>query len=279
MTMQSSEHSELKDLEIELLLEAIFRQFGYDFRQYAPASLRRRILHCMRQEELKTVSLLQDRVLHDPGCMQRFLSRVTVNSTDMFRDPLFFKSFHHQVTPLLRQFPLARIWHAGCSTGEEVYSVAILLSEEGIYDQCRIYATDLSEAALAQAKVGVYPLSAMRGYSENYLRAGGKKSLAEYYTAAYGKAIFHAPLRRNVVFAQHNLATDGSFNEFHAIMCRNVMIYFNQPLGARVLRLLFDSLGPSGVLALGLKEVLHASTEGASFEPFDGTAGIYRKVC
>ncbi|MBK5293896.1 MAG: protein-glutamate O-methyltransferase CheR [Acidobacteriia bacterium] len=269
---------ELEQVETKLFLEGVFRRYGYDFRQYAPASMKRRIHLCLQREELKTVSALQDRILHDPVCLERFLLTVTVNTTGMFRDPRFYIAFREIVTPLLRQYSGARIWHAGCSTGEEVYSMAILLREEGVYDQCQLYATDLSEAALGRAEEGVYSLSQMRGYSENYLSAGGKGSLAEYYTAAYGKAILHATLRRNVVFAQHNLTTDGSFNEFQVILCRNVMIYFDQSLQARVSRLFYDSLFPSGLLALGIREVLHSAPEGVHFEVLDNASRIYRKV-
>jgi len=269
---------ELENLETELLLEAMFRRYGFDFRQYSPASLRRRILACMRQEGMATVSALQDKVLHDAAAMERFLLAATVNVTEMFRDPAFYRAFRAKVAPLLREKRLARIWHAGCSTGEEVYSVAILLQEEGLYDRCRFYATDLNEVVLARAREGIFPLSAMRLYSENYAGAGGKGSLAQFYTARYGNAIFHAPLRRNIVFAAHNLATDGSFNEFDAILCRNVLIYFNQQLQARVVQLFRDSLRLGGVLGLGSKESLRASAAEAGFEELDPAAKLYRMV-
>ena len=269
---------ELEDLETELFLEGMFRRYGFDFRQYSPASLRRRIRACMRQEGIATVSALQDKVLHDAAAMDRFLLAATVNVTEMFRDPAFYRAFRAKVAPLLREKRQARIWHAGCSTGEEVYSVAILLQEEGLYDRCRIYATDLNEAVLARAQEGIFPLSAMRLYSENYAGAGGKGSLAQFYTARYGNAIFHATLRRNIVFAAHNLVTDGSFNEFDAILCRNVLIYFNQQLQARVVQLFRDSLHLGGVLGLGSKESLRASPAGAGFEELDPAAKLYRMV-
>ncbi len=269
---------ELEDLETELFLEGMFRRYGFDFRQYAPASLKRRIRACMRQEEIETVSALQDQVLHDAAAKNRFLLAVTVNTTEMFRDPAFYRAFRDKVVPLLRERPRTRIWQAGCSTGEEVYSVAILLHEEGLYDRCLIYATDLNEAVLERAREGIFPLSAMRRYSENYFDAAGQGSLAEYYTASYGNAIFHEPLRRNVVFAPHNLVTDGSFNEFDAILCRNVLIYFNQALQARVLNLFLDSLPPGGVLGLGAKESMCASPYEADLETLDGAAKLYRKV-
>ena len=269
---------ELEDLETELFLEGMFRRYGFDFRQYSPASLKRRIRACMREAGIETVSALQDKVFHDAAAMDRFLLAVTVNVTEMFRDPAFYLAFRDKVAPLVGERPRARIWHAGCSTGEEVYSVAILLHEEGLYERCLIYATDLNEAVLGRAREGIFPLSAMREYSENYIHAGGKGSLAEYYTACYGNAIFHAPLRRNVVFAQHNLVTDSSFNEFDAILCRNVLIYFNQALQARVLKLFCDSLPPGGVLALGAKESLRGSPCEAQFEILDGAVKLYRMV-
>lgn len=269
---------ELEDLETELFLEGLFRRYGFDFRQYAPASLKRRIRACMKREGIETVSALQDKVLHDTAAMERFLLAVTVNVTEMFRDPAFYRAFRDKVAPLLRERKRVKIWHAGCSSGQEVYSVAILLEEEGVYDRCRIYATDLNEAVLGGAREGIFPLSAMRGYSENYAAAGGKGSLAEYYTASYGNVIFRPALRRNVVFAPHNLATDGSFNEFDAILCRNVLIYFNQELQARVLRLFRDSLPPGGVLALGARESLRAPPAVAGFEELDGAARLYRMV-
>src|SRR6185295_14742042 len=174
-----------------------------------------------------TISGLQEKVLHDSACMERLLLDLSINTTAMFRDPTFYLAFRQHVVPLLRTYPFVRIWHAGCSTGEEVYSMAMLLQEEGIYDRCRIYATDINEAVLKKAMDGVYPIDLMQTYTNNYIRAGGSQSFSEYYTAAYDRAIFNASLRRNVVFAQHNLASDGSFNEFHLILCRNVMIYFN----------------------------------------------------
>src|SRR5690349_5079522 len=213
---------DLEDIEIRLLLEGVYLHYGYDFREYAPASLKRRIGELMRDEKVDSLSQLQERMLHDAMCFERFVVALTVNVTSMFRDPHFYLAFRTKVVPLLKTYPFVRIWHAGCSTGEEVYSTAIVLSEEGIYDRCRIYATDLNEAVLRRAREGIYSLEFMQGYVTNYVKAGGTAAFSEYYTADNDSAIFRSSLRRNVVFSQHNLVTDRSFNEFNLILCRNV---------------------------------------------------------
>jgi chemotaxis protein methyltransferase CheR len=269
---------EVEALEVELLLEGVFRRYGYDFRDYAPASLKRRIWNVVRSEDLQTISALQERVLHDPACMERFLLAVSVNVTSMFRDPTFFLTFRRRVVPLLRTYPFIRIWHAGCSTGEEVYSMAILLQEEGLYERCRIYATDLNEAVLRRAREGIFPMEAVEQYSRNYLGAGGTKTLSEYYTAAYGNAIFRATLRNNVVFSQHNLAMDGSFNEFNVVLCRNVMIYFKRSLQQRVHELIFESLARFGILGLGDKETLQFTPHEHQYEQLEPGERLYRRV-
>ena len=230
----NSDSSGLEALQIRLLLEAVLKQYGFDFTDYAYASIRRRILKQVEAEGLQTISGLQEKVLHDPNCRERFLLGQTIHVTSMFRDPGFYLAFRSKVVPMLRTYPFIRIWLAGCSTGEEIYSMAILLTEEQIYDKCRIYATDMSEAVLEQAKAGIFPLSDMKGFTSDYQRAGGTRSFSEYYTAEYDSALFRPSLRENVVFAQHNLTTDGPFNEFNVILCRNVMIYFNKELQARV---------------------------------------------
>ncbi len=248
---------ELETIEIQLFLEGIFRYYGFDFRNYALASLKRRIWKTIQSERLTTVSALQEKVLHNPAYLERFLLGVSVNVTTMFRDPSFYISFRNKVVPLLRTYPFIRIWHAGCSTGEEVYSMAILLQEEGLYDCCRIYATDMNEVVLKKAKTGIFPLKQMQEYTQLYHLAGGKKAFSEYYTAAYDNAIFRSSIKDNIVFAHHNLATDNSFNEFNVILCRNVMIYFNSYLQERVHKLFHESLGMFGVLGLGHQESLH----------------------
>src|SRR5215218_8774541 len=223
-----------EELEIDLLLEGLFRQYGIDFRGYARSSLRRRVRAVLAAEPLATVSALQDRMLRDSACLGRLLLGLSVNVSAMFRDPRFFLAFRRKAVPLLRTYPFIRIWQAGCSMGEEVYSLAILLQEEGLYERCRIYATDMNEAVLKRAREGIYPLDVMQKYSANYIAAGGTGSLSDYYTAAYDHVMLRPALREHVVFSQHNLVSDGVFNEFNVILCRNVMIYFTAPLQERV---------------------------------------------
>jgi chemotaxis protein methyltransferase CheR len=272
------EELELEELEVELLLEAVHRRYGFDFRQYAPASLRRRLRRRMDGESVETVSALQDRLLHDPAVMERLLLDLSVNVTAMFRDPSFFLSFRKRVVPLLHTYPYARLWVAGCSTGEEVYSLAILLAEEGLAERVRIYATDINEAVIERARLGVFPLDKMQEYTQNYIRAGGTRSFSEYYVARYEGARFAQELVDGVVFAQHNLVSDAVFNEFNVITCRNVLIYFAQPLQERVHRLFYDSLATFGVLALGQKETIRFSPHERAFEELDADERLYRKV-
>lgn len=269
---------ETEDVEIELLLEGLFRVHGFDFRDYSRASIKRRILELMRAERAATVSALQDKVLHDRACLDRFLLGLSVHATAMFRDPSFYATFRREVVPLLKTYPTVQIWIAGCSTGEEVYSLAILLREEGLYERCRIYATDISQTVLRKARDGIFPLAAMRDYTNNYHRAGGGHEFSDYYTAQYDNAIFSSSLRNNVVFSEHNLATDGSFNEFQVILCRNVMIYFNKDLQARVHNLLYDSLSMFGVFGLGNKESLRFTPRADSYQHLNHNDKLYRKV-
>jgi chemotaxis protein methyltransferase CheR len=268
----------LEDIELELLLEGIFRHYGFDFRNYARSSLKRRVWSFVRTEGLTNISSLQERVLHDKQWLDRFLFGLSVNVSSMFRDPQFYLAFRNEVVPMLRTYPFIRIWLAGISQGEEVYSLAILLQEEGIYDRCRIYATDLNDTVLKTAKAGIYPLELMQQYTSNYIRSGGTQAFSRYYTAAYDRAIFTSSLRNHVIFAQHNLASDASFNEFHVILCRNVMIYFNSELQAHVHRLLFESLVTFGVLGLGAKESLKFTPHEAAYEEIDRNAKLFRKV-
>ncbi len=270
--------NELENLEIQLLLEGLFRYYGFDFRNYAVASLKRRIWNAIRAERLESISGLQERVLHDPACLERFLLGLSVNVTAMFRDPDFYLAFRNNVVPLLRTYPFIRIWHAGCSTGEEVYSMAILMQEEGLYHRCRFYATDMNEVVLRKARTGIFHLNSMQEYTQNYLQAGGRRSFSEYYTAAYNNAIFRSSLRDNIVFSQHNLATDGSFNEFNVILCRNVLIYFNQTLQNRVHNLLFDSLSRFGVLGLGRQETIKFTPQAKHYEVLEKREKLYRRA-
>ena len=267
----------IEAIEVDLLLEAVHRVRGYDFREYARASLLRRVANQVKTENVPTVSALLDRVLHDSACMDRLLLGLSVTVSAMFRDPGFFRALRERVVPMLRTYPFVRIWQAGCSLGEEAYSLAILLEEEGLIERSRIYATDISEGILARARAGVYPLDLMRKYTENHVRAGGLRPFSEYYTAAYDNAVLRPSLRDRVVFAQHNLVTDGVFNEFNLVLCRNVMIYFNRDLQARVHRLLYDSLGSFGVLGLGAKESLSLTAVEDNYEVLDATHRLYRR--
>ena len=271
-------HDELESIEMQLLLEAVARHYGFDFRDYSPASLKRRIANFVTAEQLTTVSGLQEKVLHDRAYMERFLFTLSVNVSAMFRDPDFFRAFREQVVPWLRTYPFVRIWCAGCSTGEEIYSLAILLQEEGLYDRCRIYATDVNEAVLRKAKEGIFPLALMREYTINYLKAGSQGSFSDYYTAAYDHAIFRPSLKKNVVFAQHNLVSDRAFNQFNVIWCRNVMIYFNASLQAHVHHLLHESLIPFGILCLGRKESLRFTPHEKGYEALASDEKIYRRI-
>jgi chemotaxis protein methyltransferase CheR len=269
---------DVDEIELALLLEGVYRRYGFDFREYAPASLRRRVWRRVHAEGLTTISALQDKLLHDSTCMERLLLDLSINVTAMFRDPPFYVAFRQKVVPLLRTYPFTRIWVAGCSTGEEVYSLAILLREEDVYDRTRIYATDINESVLDRARGGVFPLDKMREYTQNYIKAGGTRPFSEYYVAKYDGAQFQRSLVDNVVFAQHNLVSDRSFNEFHAIVCRNVMIYFDRALQDRVHSLFYESLGMFGVLVLGHKESLRFSPHADCYEALDAEERIYRKV-
>ena len=269
---------DLERIEIELLLEGIFRHYGFDFRAYAYASIRRRLWKRIDEEGLASVSALQERVLHEPEMMEKLLLDLSINVTAMFRDPSFYVAFREHVVPMLRTYPFIRIWHAGCSTGEEVYSMAMLLREEGLYDRSRIYATDINEVVLKRAKAGIFPLERMQEYTDNYLRAGGKKSFSEYYTAKYGGALFDQSLTKNVVFSQHNLVTDRSFSEFNVILCRNVLIYFDKTLQSKVHSLFYESLAMFGVLVLGSKETPRFMAHEECYEQIAPPEKIFRKV-
>nr|WP_275984062.1 CheR family methyltransferase [Paenibacillus hamazuiensis] len=270
--------SEVERIEIELLLEGIYRHYGFDFRDYSMSTLRRRIWHRVRAEGLSTVSGLQEKVLHDPRVMDRLFADFTIHVTEMFRDPTFFLAFREQAVPLLRELPFIRIWHAGCSTGEEVYSMAILLHEEGLLKKTRIYATDLNDAVLRHAKKGKFSLDKMKLYTANYFRSGGKNAFSEYYSAHREYAQFHSFLTEPAVFAQHNLATDHSFNEFQVIICRNVLIYFNSGLQSRVHRLFYDSLSMGGLLGLGGRETISLTEYAGCYDSISEAKRLYRKI-
>lgn len=271
-------HEEIEKLEIELLLEAIFRRYGYDFRNYSYPSIKRRTWHRIAAEKLAGIAALQEKVIHDPSCMNRLFYDFSINVTEMFRDPLFFLSMRENVMPLLRTYPFIRIWVAGCSTGEEVYSLAILLEEEGLLAKSRIYATDMNARVLKQAAEGLFSLKTMKDNTDNYIKAGGKRAFSEYYTVRSNEAVFHSRIRECLVFAQHNLVTDKSFNEFHLILCRNVLIYFNRTLQEEVHDLFYNSLSPFGFLGLGNKESIRFTKHAKQYEDVDVQEKIYRKI-
>ncbi len=268
---------EVETIEIQLLLEGIYRRYGYDFRDYVSDYILRRVHDQMERQNRNTISEYQSNVLHQPACFAEFLLSLSIQVTAMFRNPGFYLAFRQHVVPQLREMPFFRIWHAGCSTGEEVFSMAILLKEVGLYDRCRIYATDMNEAVLEQATSGIFPLASMQAYTTNYLQAGGLRDFSQWYTAQYNHAIFHPSLKQNMVFAQHNLVTDRSFNEFHVIICRNVMIYFNKSLQIRVLNLLYESLSVQGILGLGSGETIHFTNQESCYTPLTPTVQLYRK--
>jgi chemotaxis protein methyltransferase CheR len=268
----------LETIEIEVLLEAIQRHYGYDFREYALSSLRRRLWRRARDEGISTISGLQERVLHDPACMERLLVDLSINVTSLFRDPSFYQALRGRVVPLLRTYPFVRVWNAGCSSGEEAFSVAILLHEAGLLEKVRIYATDVNEAVLRRAKAGCFPAANLAQYEGNYTRAGGTGRLADYLEVEGDVARFAPWLSQNIVFAQHNLASDRSFNEFHLVLCRNVMIYFARTLQDEVHRLLYESLASFGVLALGRKESIRFTRYEERYDELDGREKLYRKV-
>lgn len=268
-----------EQVEMELLLEGLYRVYGYDFRDYAFPSLRRRIWHQVYKEQLTSISELQGRLLYDRKASERLVETLSIPVTEMFRDPLMFKKLREKVLPELKDMPMIRVWHAGCSTGEEVYSMAILLEEEGLLEKTRLYATDMNIASLQQAREGICSLEKMKQYTMNYLQAGGKCSFSEYYKVTNnGMVVFDPRLRKNMIFSDHHLATDKSFNEFQLIFCRNVMIYFNDTLRDRVHQLIYDSLAPDGVLVLGSKESIHYTAFRSRYEEMDYNERIYRKI-
>lgn len=265
------------DLELRLLLETIYARYHYDFRQYARASMHRRVRQAMQRFQCRTPSSLRERVLHEPEVFAALLEYLTVQVSEMFRDPAYFRAMRENVIPVLATYPFVKIWVAGCSSGEEPLSFAILLHEEGLLDRSIIYATDINPEVLRRAASGVYPLDRMAAFSTAYLQAGGKASLADYYTAAYGNAVFDRRLRAPIAYSDHSLATDNVFSEVELVSCRNVMIYFDRPLQARAVGLFHDALSPRGFLGIGSKESLRFSSHQDAFDEFCGAERIYRK--
>lgn len=267
----------IEDIEIRLLLEALFLKYHYDFRNYAMASIKRRLKQAREQLGYATFSGMQERLLHDPAMLPQMLRFLTVQVSEMFRDPTYFKAIREKVVPHLRTYPSLKVWVAGCSDGEELYSLVILFREEGLEDRTIFYATDINQDALRAAEAGIFPLDRMQLFTENHRKSGGKSSLSDYYQAAYGRATFDKNLRRNVVFSDHSLVTDAVFGEMHLISCRNVMIYFDRTLQDRAIGLFSDSLTRQGFLGLGAKESLRFSRHATAFREFVREEKIYQR--
>ena len=276
--MAKSDLPEIEEIEIDLLLEAIHRRYGYDFRDYARASLRRKVRQIAGNAGVASISALIPRLLHEPELFAGAVGTFSTPVTEMFRDPPFFRFVRETVVPYLRTWPFVRIWVAGCATGEEVYSLAILLKEEGLYERCTLFATDFVDPVLRQARDGVYPLRSMKTNTANYQKAGGRRAFSDYYHADYDAVIMDAGLRENITFANHNLVTDGVFSEVHLILCRNVLIYFNSALQQRVLELFHASLLHGGFLALGSKESLRSGGFQDMFQELEPTWKVYRRI-
>ena len=267
----------VEDIEIHLLLEALFRRYHYDFRHYARASIKRRLRQACVQLGYPSLSALQDALLHDETIVSRLLDYLTVQVSEMFRDPGYFRAIREQVIPHLRTYPSLKVWIAGCSGGEELYSFAILLHEEGLLERAMLYATDINPAALETAKKGIYALDRLADFTRNHQRSGGKSSLSDYYSTAYGNAVFDKRLRAQVVFSDHSLVTDAVFAECQFVSCRNVMIYFDRPLQDRAIGLFKDSLSRRGFLGLGSKETLRFSKHANAFTEFVREEKIYQR--
>jgi chemotaxis protein methyltransferase CheR len=268
---------ETQNIELQLLLQAIYLKYGYDFRNYAKASIKRRVNHRLLKEGLENLSAMQHKLLYDVHFFERLLLDMSINVTEMFRDPSFYLALRKHVIPQLKKYPFLKVWHAGCSSGEEVYSMAIILKEEGLYDRTQIYATDMNEVVLRQAKDGIFNISKLKQYTANYQKAGGLESFSDYYMAHYEHVVMDKSLKKNVLFSDHNLATDGVFGEMNLILCRNVLIYFNRELQNRVLKLFFDSICQDCFLCLGSKESIRFSENADAFEDVVREERIYRR--
>jgi chemotaxis protein methyltransferase CheR len=269
---------DLEDLEIDLVLQALDRRYGYDFRHYARASLRRRLHYFVERNRLSSIADLVPPLLHQPDFLDRLVNGISVAVTEPFREPASLAAIREHVLPWLQSHAYSKIWHAGCASGEEVYSLAILLDEAGMLDRVQIYGTDINTEALARARAAIYPLEAVRRAEDNYRRAGGARQMSDYYVAQYGRAKLAGRLQRNMVFSQHNLATDAAFGEMQFILCRNVLIYFNRDLQTRVLKLFASSLSRRGFLALGAKESLDTLDVPRHFHTVDDQARLFRAL-
>lgn len=268
---------ENENIEIELFLQAIYMKFGYDFRNYGKAHIKRRVRHRLSVSDFDSVSELIHKMLYDPVFYQEVLQDLSITVTEMFRDPDFYLAVRKEVVPLLKTYPFIKIWHAGCATGEEVYSMAILLKEEGLLRRSQIYATDFNQMALQKARNGIYPVERIKEYTQNYQKSGGRASFSDYYNARYESVILNESLKENIVFADHNLVTDGVFGEMNLVICRNVMIYFDKELQNKVIKLFYDSLVAGGFLCLGSKESLRFADYAPKFDITTEIQKIYRK--
>jgi len=278
MTKVNLNNIDTQDIELELLLQAVFMKYGYDFRNYSKSHLKRRINQRLHLSDFKTISELQNRVLWDKSFLQILLQDLSINVTEMFRDPDFYQSFRLNVIPELKTYAHIKVWHAGCSTGEEVYSLAIMLKEENILNRTQIYATDINKNVLETARQGIYSFKDMELYEQNYVESGGKKKLSDYYTSKYGSVIFDKSLSKNIVFADHNLVIDNVFAEVHLVFCRNVLIYFNKSLQEKVIGLFSNSLTKRGYLCLGTKESLKFTSHEKDYKCIDKKMKIYKKL-
>ena len=267
----------VEDIEIRLLLEALFVRYHYDFRNYSMASLKRRLRQARQQLGLATISAMQEHLLHEPSMLPKLLRYLTVQVSEMFRDPEYFRAIREKVVPHLRTYPSLKVWIAGCSEGEELYSFVILFGDEGLEDRTIFYATDINHDALQAAEAGIYAVDRVQAFTENHRRSGGRSSLSDYYQAAYGRVSFDRTLRRNVVFSDHSLVTDAVFGEMQLISCRNVMIYFDRSLQDHAIGLFSESLSRKGFLGLGSKESLRFSRHADAFDEFDGDKKIYQR--
>jgi chemotaxis protein methyltransferase CheR len=268
---------EIEEIEVELLLEAIYRRYGYDLRSYARASIGRRVRQFLALKQVATTAELIPRILRNEDWFSEIAQHFSVCVTEMFRDPFFYESLRRNVIPVLQTYPFIKVWHAGCATGEEAYSMAILLKEEGLYDRATIYGTDFNDHALEAARKGIYSPEQIQTFTRNYQEAGGKRPFADYYVSNYASAALQAGLKERITFANHNLVTDSVFGEMHLICCRNVLIYFNDKLQDRVLRLFTDSLVRGGILCLGTKESIRFTSVAGEFEQLDAKARIFKK--
>jgi chemotaxis protein methyltransferase CheR len=268
---------DISDNELSSLLDTVYGQFGYDFRQYSEAHVRRRVMNRLILSGLKSVSEVEDKVLHDEKFAGQLLQDLSITVTEMFRDPGFYQALREKIIPVLKTYSFIKIWHAGCSTGEEAYSMAILLQEEGLYDRTTIYATDFNQQALDRAREGIFSTEVMKEYTYNYQKSGGHESFSNYYTSKYNRAIMSQALKKNIVWANHNLVTDGVFAEVHLVMCRNVMIYFEKDLQNRVHGLFYNSLANGGILCLGIKESLRFSDFADKYSDIDKKQRIFKK--